>query len=449
MLPMKSTLLPIQILLSIFSPTLRHRFEENAIWEKDYPEIKALMSSDDKRECHQQFKDIQDPQLHSDLIGLSIDQRLIRLGYPVQRINVTTEDGYILGIYRIPFSPKSPLVEGVVKKPVILQHGLGGNGLCFLIQDSSRNLAMMLADYGFDVYVSNFRGSSYSQGHIDPDMTPDNWRYWDFSFHEMGIFDVPAIIEAVTDITKQESVYYVGHSMGAAALTILLSERPEYNSRIATAFFLAPAVYLGHTGLYLHAFVRSVNYYQYTFNKFLGGKLEMERLVEILLGSSPNYRCSAEEYACEICANMFNLLAGYDGPQTNYTQVGQIFDAFPVTMSTKTLTHFFQMIKTNTFCQFNHGFKVINRLRYGRRTPTCYNMENISSPLLVFWGANDFVVKPQDIGKTVSHIPKAALKECIKVDSEYFTHLDFIFAKDANTLVYKKIVDVMLNATYG
>lgn len=78
----------------------------------------------------------------------------------------------------------------------------------------------------------------------------------------MGIFDVPAIIEAVTDITKQESVYYVGHSMGAAALTILLSERPEYNSRIATAFFLAPAVYLGHTGLYLHAFVRSVNYYQ-------------------------------------------------------------------------------------------------------------------------------------------------------------------------------------------
>lgn len=69
---MKSTLLPIQILLSIFSPTLRHRFEENAIWEKDYPEIKALMSSDDKRECHQQFKDIQDPQLHSDLIGLSI-----------------------------------------------------------------------------------------------------------------------------------------------------------------------------------------------------------------------------------------------------------------------------------------------------------------------------------------------------------------------------------------
>lgn len=55
----------------------------------------------------------------------------------------------------------------------------------------------------------------------------------------------------------------------------------------------------------------------------------------------------------------------------------------------------------------------------------------------------------QDVAKTVSHIPKTALKENIKVDSKYFIHMDFVFAKDADILVYKRIVDVMLNATYG
>lgn len=78
----------------------------------------------------------------------------------------------------------------------------------------------------------------------------------------MGIFDLPAIIETVTDITNQESMYFVGHSMGSTALAIMLSERPEYNRRIKTAFLLAPAIFLGHSGLYVQPFAKSVNYYQ-------------------------------------------------------------------------------------------------------------------------------------------------------------------------------------------
>ncbi|XP_035714197.1 lipase 3 isoform X2 [Folsomia candida] len=340
---MKSTLLPLQVLLSLFSPSLRQRFEDSATWDKEYPEIRWALSNHDRRECHQQFKDLKDPQLHWDLIGLTIDERLTRLGYPVERINVTTEDGYILGIYRIPFSPKSPLVEGVVKKSVVLGHGLLANGLSYLQQGDSRNLAMILADSGFDVYIVNFRGNSYSQGHINPDMTLDNWKYWDFSFHEMGIFDLPAIIETVTDITKQESMYYVGHSMASTALTVMLSERPEYNRRIATAFLLAPAIFLGHMGLYAQPFAKSVNYYQYTLNNLFAGRMDGDRIAEVLVGSFPPNRCSTEKFACGICSNMFYLFFGYDAPQTNYTTIGQFFETYPVTGSTKTLIHFLQM----------------------------------------------------------------------------------------------------------
>lgn len=69
---MKSTLLPVQILLSIFSPPLRQRFVDNAIWEKDFPEMRWTMSPEDKRECHQRFKDLRDPEAHRALIGLTL-----------------------------------------------------------------------------------------------------------------------------------------------------------------------------------------------------------------------------------------------------------------------------------------------------------------------------------------------------------------------------------------
>lgn len=39
---------------------------------------------------------------------------------------------------------------------------------------------MLLADRGFDVFILNARGNTYSQGHVDPAMTPDNVKYWDF-----------------------------------------------------------------------------------------------------------------------------------------------------------------------------------------------------------------------------------------------------------------------------
>jgi lysosomal acid lipase/cholesteryl ester hydrolase len=46
----------------------------------------------------------------------------VKYGYPAENHTVTTADGYILTLHRIPYSPKSPAAPN---KPVIfLQHGL-------------------------------------------------------------------------------------------------------------------------------------------------------------------------------------------------------------------------------------------------------------------------------------------------------------------------------------
>ncbi len=51
-------------------------------------------------------------------------EMISKQGYPVETHEVTTEDGYILQMHRIPFGKKSPPEEGVVRPAIYLQHGL-------------------------------------------------------------------------------------------------------------------------------------------------------------------------------------------------------------------------------------------------------------------------------------------------------------------------------------
>ena len=45
-------------------------------------------------------------------------------GYPPEVHHVTTEDGYILEMHRMPFGKRSPLEPGVTRPVVYMQHGL-------------------------------------------------------------------------------------------------------------------------------------------------------------------------------------------------------------------------------------------------------------------------------------------------------------------------------------
>lgn len=84
--------------------------------------------------------------------------------------------------------------------------------------------------------------------------------------------------------------------------------------------------------------------------------------------------------------------------------------SFPDTISTKTWTHFVQLVKNNAFCQFNYGFTHLNYLRYGNKSPPCYNMGNIGAPFVIFYGQNDIFDVPQ-----VSGVGIIALMYCFTI----------------------------------
>lgn len=161
-----------------------------------------------------------------------------------------TADGYLLTLHRIPCGRAGCSGGKGTGQPVFLQHGLLSSSADWLLSGPERALAFILADAGYDVWLGNARGNTYSRKHVS--MNSDETAFWDFSWHEMALYDVPAEIDFVYAMRELErndtrkNLLYVGHSMGTTMAFVLLASRPEYNAKIQAVFAMAPVAFMGH-----------------------------------------------------------------------------------------------------------------------------------------------------------------------------------------------------------
>ncbi|RCN52625.1 hypothetical protein ANCCAN_01324 [Ancylostoma caninum] len=51
------------------------------------------------------------------------------------------------------------------------------------------------------------------------------------SWYHHSRYDLKNTVEYVIDVTKQEDIYYVGHSQGTLIMFARLAEDPEFNSK--------------------------------------------------------------------------------------------------------------------------------------------------------------------------------------------------------------------------
>lgn len=90
--------------------------------------------------------------------------------------------------------------------PLMLLAGFSGNGFNYDIAFERSNFALYLARGGYDVWVCNFRGTGREP------YKSDGGDYSHF-IQDLGIYDLPALIGAVTAETGKKPVV-MGHSMG-------------------------------------------------------------------------------------------------------------------------------------------------------------------------------------------------------------------------------------------
>ncbi len=66
------------------------------------------------------------------------------------------------------------------------------------------------------------------------------------SFDESARYDYPSTIDYILKKTGHEQLFFVGYSMATTQYLILLSELPEYNSKIRAGFLLGPTAFGGN-----------------------------------------------------------------------------------------------------------------------------------------------------------------------------------------------------------
>ena len=95
----------------------------------------------------------------------------------MEEYDVTTSDGYILTVQRIPRGRNDK--ETGTKRPVVfLQHGLLGSSSQWITNLPQQSLGYVLADKGFDVWLGNSRGNAYALKHER--LSTDSDKFWDF-----------------------------------------------------------------------------------------------------------------------------------------------------------------------------------------------------------------------------------------------------------------------------
>ncbi|XP_060807222.1 lipase 1-like [Amyelois transitella] len=172
---------------------------------------------------------------------LNFTELATKYGYSAEEHKVTTEDGYILTMFRM----RGERCEGT-RLPVVIMHGLLLSSDSYLDAGPDAGLAYLLADTCEDLWVANCRGNYYSRAHIflNPNKDP---KFWEFDVQEIGYYDVPAVIDYVLDETNADKVNYIGFSQGAGTVFIMCSERPDYCEKLNLLIGLAPASRQTHT----------------------------------------------------------------------------------------------------------------------------------------------------------------------------------------------------------
>lgn len=155
-------------------------------------------------------------------------EKVINAGFEFEEYTVVTDDGYILSLWRVP--RRLGEKPSNVRKPIILQHGVLDDSWTWFALNSTNCLPIMLAERNYDVWIPNSRGNMFSIGHLDPGMDSKKFwsKFWNFTWHEMAKYDLPAFVKFIKDKTGWEKLIWVGHSQGTFQFFISYLINPEF-----------------------------------------------------------------------------------------------------------------------------------------------------------------------------------------------------------------------------
>ncbi|KAF2886921.1 hypothetical protein ILUMI_19251 [Ignelater luminosus] len=372
------------------------------------------------------------PKVHPDC-GLNVKQLIEKYGFPFENHTVTTEDGYILALHRIPYGRIKN--NDHKREPVLIMPGTFATSADW-VNMGENSLGFILADRGYDVWLANYRGSTWSRKHVKLNPEVNKEQFWDWSFHDIGIYDLPALLDYILHITKEEKLFYIGHSQGAVDFFALNSEKPEYNKKFRLMIGLAPVGYFSNAK---SSFVHFIAAYQNEIQAIV----DRYQLYEILphsplLATISQTFCNDNSPFQGICAFIFYLAVGHSN-QLNKTLIPVIVSNTPAGSSFKHWRHAAQVyISDGKVPKYDYGEQE-NLKKYGQPYPPEYNLTQITAPVALYYGANDIFCAQEDIDKTASMMRNVVVNKRVPD----FNHIDVVCGIDVVKVVFSDILKLM------
>ncbi|XP_065215517.1 lipase 3-like [Planococcus citri] len=348
-------------------------------------------------------------------------------GYTAEHHNVISEDGFLISVFRIPS-------EGT---PILLQHGLLLASDSWVLQGPEYDLAFILADKGYDVWIADNRGNTYSRAHLK--LSPKSAKFWNFSFHEMGYYDMPAVINYILHLTKHKAVDIIGHSIGATNALIMCSTRPEYNEKVRSVIALAPGVFFNSSS---QSNVQQILARYGPYLKFLHVHHGVNEFFprNDLSNRASRIMCRIDSPLYHLCLfYMQNVLGFTSITKQHHKPAIDYSNATPRGVSYKTLLHVTQFGQLGKFMQFDYGPKT-NIMVYGTRTPPEYNLSQVTAPVALLYSDGDVHIASQDVSLLQTQLPNVVAS--YRIDKHLFNHMDFIWGGDARETVYDFILEI-------
>ena len=352
---------------------------------------------------------------------MSFEELVMTRNFPLEIHYVETEDGYILKLYRIPAGKWEKNFRNKQKQSILLVHGIFDSSDAWVCNSEANCIPFILANLGYDVWLGNNRGNKHSRYHKK--FSTDSFEFWNFSFHEMGAYDLPAFLDHITKINKwSEKVIYIGHSQGTAQIFSALTYNLEYfKKRVKLAIALGPVARVWNmTSTLMQLMIRlkiDKLFERLALWEVLSHDLKLQKFNSWIMPKIP--------YLCYLITN---LLCDVNSGNCNNPKMMSVYlSHYPGGSSLKAISHFVQLLGSRKFRMYDYGAE-INNLVYNSPEPKEYDIKSIKNfPIALFSGTEDRLADPED----VEWLRNELGENCVKSKAyEGMGHTAFIIAKD-------------------
>ncbi|KAF8839438.1 alpha/beta-hydrolase [Paxillus ammoniavirescens] len=347
-------------------------------------------------------------------------------GYAHEEHVVMTKDGYLLTLHRVP-EPKGQMpAPAPANKPVVyLHHGLLMNSEVWVcLTDEERCLPFVLAEQGFDVWLGNNRGNKYSKKAVH--RSPTSSKFWDYSLDDFAWHDIPDSIAYILDRTHVCSLSYIGFSQGTAQAFAALSLNPQLNQKVNVLIALAPAVSpAGLSARVVDALMKASPTSVYLF---FGRKA--------ILSSTPTWQAIFyPPIFTYIIDGALRFLFAWRGDNIASSQKIAAYAHLYSYTSVKAVVHWFQIMREAAFQMYDDDVSTGGALHGRAYRPTRFPTRNITTPVLLVYGAVDSLV---DVDVMLRELPEHT-RVC---RLEGYEHLDILWGRN----VHKDVIPEVVNA---